>query len=338
VIFREDVISEDVVPAGLFLHVIHHFLEVNNARPLQDMSNCIHILCQCHAQVLEAISCTCPSPIKKGSFYDPRPMLAEAWLLITSQLMNRFTSNSFDSLIIERSIQQNGVQVTQAIQRLAVETCATQVQLFLYPTLGKTQEARSQDPGPTTDSAHSLVALEQFLLAFLNLGPPMLQAVSSRINETISIDLSSLQPYTSDPQGVAGIAVIGAALLRTCSGGLPPWAVEFMPSIYSSLFNVSFGGSIENLILSIQMAMHVRWSSSSERNHGELLAGRLFKTMSDKHKSTFLQQVLEVAQTNTPTAWKRMKAIVKTACGGKKKDTDFNQRPALTKLDDLDRV
>ena len=344
-IFREEVISEEVVPAGLFLHAIHHFLEVSKARPLQEISNCIHILCHCQTHVMEAISCTCPSPVQKGSFYDPRPMVAEAWLLITSGLMNRLISPP-DLLAgdpIKSSIQRNGAELTHAIQHLAIETFATQVQLLLYPTLGKTQEARSQDPGPTTDSAHSLVALDQFMVAFLNLGPQMLQTVSLRILENTSIDISSLQPYTSEPvHGVAGIAIFGAALLRTCSGGLPPWAVECMPAIYSTLFNVSFGGNIDSLMLSLQMAMHVRWLpgvvSSPSSSCSLLLAGRFFHTMSDKHKTTFLEQVLELAQANTTAGWKRMKAVVKTACGGKKKDTDFNQRPALTKLDDLDRV
>ena len=347
-IFREEIISEEVVPAGLFLHVVHHFLEVNKTRPLQEMSNCIQILCQCQTHVMEAISCACPCPIQKGSFYDPRPMIAEAWLLITSGLMNRLTlPPDVTGDAIESSIQRNGAELTHAIQHLAIETFATQVQLFLYPTLGKTQESRSHDPGPTTDSAHSLVALEQFMVAFLNLGPQMLQTASMRISEKTSIDYASLQPYTSgeSPQAaVAGIAIFGAALLRTCSGGLPPWAVECMPAIYSTLFNVSFGGNIERLMLSLQMAMHVRWvppgapSPHERQGSALLLAGRFFHTMSDKHKTTFLEQVLELAQTNTPAGWKRMKAVVKTACGGKKKDTDFNQRPALTKLDDLDRI
>lgn len=329
-VFREELISEEAVPAGLVLHAICHFLKSNKDRPLHEFPNCMHMLCEFQHQVLDTISCLCSSPMKKGSFYDPRPMIAEIWLLNVTELMRRLVAES------TTNDEPMSPEFRHAIQVLAMETCVTQLQLLLYPTLGKTQEARAHDPGMTTDSAHSLVAMELFLVAFLDLGPATLQAISKRILEKIALDLSSLQPYTNDPDGAIGVAVVVASLLRTCSGGLPPWAVECMPGIFASLYNATFGRNIESLVLSIQMAMHVRWSSSVR--NGELLAGRFFSTMGEKHKTAFLEQVVEVAQINSPVGWKRMKTIIKTACGGKKKDTDFNQRPALTKLDDLDRV
>jgi hypothetical protein len=45
-----------------------------------------------------------------------------------------------------------------------------------------------------------------------------------------------------------------------------------------------------------------------------------------------------LAKEDSIASWKRLKVIIKQACGGKKKDTDFNQRPALTRWDTLDRL
>ena len=59
--------------------------------------------------------------------------------------------------------------------------------------------------------------------------------------------------------------------------------------------------------------------------------------MNEKSKSTFVAQTVEIARADNIAAWRRLKGLIKQACGGKKKDTDFKQRPAVTKWE-FDRI
>jgi len=69
-----------------------------------------------------------------------------------------------------------------------------------------------------------------------------------------------------------------------------------------------------------------------------LLSGRFFESMSDKARETFVSQAVIYAKSDTASSWRQLKSLIKKECGGKKKDTDFKQKPAFTKWDALDRV
>ena len=69
-----------------------------------------------------------------------------------------------------------------------------------------------------------------------------------------------------------------------------------------------------------------------------LLSGKFFERMSDAAKTNFLDQARALSEEDTTASWRRLKTLIKQACGGKKKDTDFNQKPALTRWDTLDRI
>lgn len=331
-IFRQDLISEDVVPAGLFLHVIPQIIERTPSVPLRDKANCVRALCLCQATVIDAITTKCPSPVTKGAFHDPRPMVAEAWLLAVLQLMKALLSRHCGDPI-ETSLHENGAELTHAVQRLACDTFCMCVRLLLYPSLGKTKAARANDPGPSTDNPHMLVAME-FVEVYFGLGATMLYEVAKVLAEEINVEFPTMCPLPNDAQSI-GIAIIGAAIFRAAQGGLPPWAVECMPSIFSSFFNSALAQKVDYFGVAIQMSMEVRGISNGD---GELLSGRFFQSMSQNAKGIFLSQVVEVATMNTPASWKRLKSLIKQACGGKKKETDFRQRPGLTQLDALDRI
>lgn len=162
----------------------------------------------------------------------------------------------------------------------------------------------------------------------------MLYEVAKVLAEEINVEFPTMCPLPNDAQSI-GIAIIGAAIFRAAQGGLPPWAVECMPSIFSSFFNSALAQKVDYFGVAIQMSMEVRGISNGD---GELLSGRFFQSMSQNAKGIFLSQVVEVATMNTPASWKRLKSLIKQACGGKKKETDFRQRPGLTQLDALDRI
>jgi hypothetical protein len=63
---------------------------------------------------------------------------------------------------------------------------------------------------------------------------------------------------------------------------------------------------------------------------GQLLAGIYFENMSEKAKSMFLEDIKRLSQQGDAASWRRMKVLIKQACGGKK-EAEYNQKPAMTK-------
>jgi hypothetical protein len=121
---------------------------------------------------------------------------------------------------------------------------------------------------------------------------------------------------------------------------LPPWGVEYIPAVYSSFYH-ALDKNPSTFDRVFQKSMHVRLA----KNHtfggvqgGRLLSGRFFESMGDKAKHKFVTEAVDLARSDSTAGWKRLKTLIKQACGGKKKDTDFKQKSALTRWDGLDRV
>ena len=328
-IFREDVIGEEGVVAGNILKAIGELIEnaIKAGLSLEAVPNCVRVLNESRNSVLEAITSVCPSPIQKGSFEDPRPTVAEAWLLCVDVIAR----------VIKNSPAPSTVDHHSVLRSLLVDSCASCMVLLLYPTLGKTQEHRMNDSGMSFDGPHSL-ALTDFLSNYFALGPSMLQDVAEVLLSNVPIDVTELQQFTSNP-AFFGLSIVGAALFRAAQGGLPPWAVESIPAVYSSLF-FALNKDSDSFGVVFHSAIHVKLLGSQRFGGvqpGSLLSGRFFATMNERAKSLFVAQAVEIARADNISAWRRLKGLVKQACGGKKKDTDFRQRPAVTKWE-FDRV
>jgi hypothetical protein len=326
-IFREDVVGEDGVPAGNIVRAIGELIEraIKAGHSLESLPNCLTVLSESRISVLNAIASNCPSPFQKGSFEDPRPTLAEAWLRSMDQVAKAVSGSTFTD--------SHGL-----LKSLLVESCASCLLLLLYPTMGKTQEHRVHDPGMSMDGPQSL-ALTDFFTNYFALGPPMLRAVAEKLLHTVPVDTTGLQPFSNDP-AFWGASVVGACLFRAAQGGLPPWAVESVPTVYSSLF-LALNKDLNAFGLFFQMGMHARLLNVNNRfggvKPGHLLSGGHFTNMSQKATDKFVSDAVDVARMDTPAGWRRLKSLIKQACGGKKKDTDFNQRPAPTRWE-FDRI
>ena len=70
---------------------------------------------------------------------------------------------------------------------------------------------------------------------------------------------------------------------------------------------------------------------------GKLLSGRYFESLRSEAKDKFVQEAMALAGTDDVASWRRLKVLIKAACGGKKKDSGFQLKPSLTKWD-FDRV
>jgi hypothetical protein len=328
-IFHEDVISEDVVPPGLFIQVLAANLSSvcqSNIPLATELKNSLTILSSTRQHVLQAMTALCGCPAGKGSFHDPRPGIAETW----------FSSmNALSIIVVQQGI--TGMELKDndlyaVIKELLLDTFVAAVMLILYKSLEKTQNLRSNDPGMTLDGPQGLLMME-FLESYFRMGSQMLQEAGQRLIKRIPVKSGS------NPDA-AGIAIIGAALFRGSQGSLPPWAVESIPSVYSALF-CALNSNVDNFVLMLDLSMCLKLEDHQQFGSvrgGTLLSGIYFENMSDNAKTGFLNQAKDLANANSATSWKRLKALIKQACGGKKKDTDFNQRPALTKWDGLDRI
>ncbi|KAG7364425.1 hypothetical protein IV203_037627 [Nitzschia inconspicua] len=324
-IFREDVISEEGVPAGLFIQVLTSTLSSACRSPTcttTGLENTLAVLIETRQVVLEAITSTCGFPVGKESFNDPRPGIAETWFS---------AMNALCIITVHDNMKGSGLN-RDVLKKLLLDTFVAAIVLLLYCSLEKTKDLRCRDPGMTLDGPQGLVMME-FLESYFRMGCAMLQEAGQLLGKRIPVD-------SGTNRDAAGMAVIGAALFRGSQGSLPPWAVENIPSIYSALFD-AMNNNVNDFVLILDISMSVRLAEHHRFGGvegGKLLSGKFFEKMNDKAKASFLSEARELAQANNPTSWKRLKALIKQACGGKKKDTDFNQRPALTKWDGLDRI
>mmetsp|Transcript_27547 Transcript_27547/g.59322 ORF Transcript_27547/g.59322 Transcript_27547/m.59322 type:complete len:1400 (+) Transcript_27547:106-4305(+) len=328
-IFNEVIISEETIPPGIFIRVVVETLDkaFSTQTPISEMRNTLHVLYATRHAVLHTLISECSMPVQKGSFEDPRPVIAETWILC----MNRISTAAADQGGIDAQ-EAIGVGVLSVIKQLLADTFVAVISLLLYSSLEKTQEKRANDPGMSLDGPQGLVMMD-FFVAYFNLGNSMIQFAAKELIATVPVDVGN------DPDA-AGMAIIGAALFRGSQGGLPPWAVESTPTVYSSLFK-ALNNNVDNFGLMLQISMNVRLVENQRFGSvrgGSLLSGKFFEKMNDKSKLSFIDQAKDHAKNNTTASWRRLKALIKQACGGKKKDTDFKQRPALTSWDTLDRV
>lgn len=306
VIFVDDVIGEDGVPAGIFIRSINSLL----ASPVQP--NCLQTMIQCKEAVLSAIVHPCPDPT---GFVDPRCTLAESWFLCMRDV---------SSIIAKHGLSD------AAMDNMLVDSVCAAIQLIFHPSLGKTIEDRRQDPGMSLDGPHTL-ALCDFLVNFFQLGFTYLQGLANKVMHAIPCGEITTSSSSSDVH--PGTVIVAAALFRAVQGSLPPWAVESVPKIYSALY-FAMGKDATLFVKVLAAAMQVRLRGIPRYGgivEGQLLSGRYFEGVSDHFTQSFLAQVADICRTDTPGGWKKMKQVVKSACGGKKKETDYKQKPAPTR-------
>jgi hypothetical protein len=205
--------------------------------------------------------------------------------------------------------------------------------MVLRSSLGKTssERLRSQQ-GMILDGPQGLGIME-FYAALFDLGPEILAAASRRLVDVVPVQV------IEDPDST-GVAIILAALFRAAAGGLPPWAVESTPVVYSSLFR-ALNRNSDHFRFLLSLSTILRLSPSHNfggiEPGGPLAGPNIFK-LSDKSRKVLLDQAYQIANADDASGWRRLKAVIKQASGGKKKDTDFNQKPALTRFETLDRV
>lgn len=318
-IFNDELVSVDKIPAGLFIRVVEEFLTQREAQNVETVYNCVKILHKSKAAVLPTLFSQCPDP---DNFSDPRPTLCEAWLLATSALA--------------RELQDIQINDEQVVQSLLADSCTAVITMLFQPVLNKSRKIRGQSLFMCMEGAQTLAANE-FLASFFSLGPVLLQCVGQQLLQQIPVDTGKANTYSTE-SSLHGVAIIGAALFRATSGGLPPWFVESIPEVYAAFFT-ALNKDVNVFGHMLQLAMEIQsLTSFGSVVAGSRLAGPVLDGTTTAGKQAFLQEAVELAKQDNNASWKRMKVILKKISGGKKIGTDFAQKASPTKWDEFDRL
>mmetsp|Transcript_9935 Transcript_9935/g.27502 ORF Transcript_9935/g.27502 Transcript_9935/m.27502 type:complete len:537 (-) Transcript_9935:3388-4998(-) len=306
-IFNDEIVSPDSIPSGIFIVSIGKQFERKTSHPL---AICVETMCQAAAPVLGLILVQVPNPSK--DICDPRCSIAEAW---------------FSSLSLMAQHSDSCKDLSNArVGELIAESVVAATSLIFGVKLSKGSNHDGAN-GMSMDGPQSL-ALMDFLTAFLGLP-------SARLSHVLT-ELSRRFPVNLEGDGNAvGLAILMSALLRAIQGATPPWCLESIPSVFSNLYqgigknHQVFGGALK-------VAMEIRLPLTSQATvggvaPGDLYSGHIFESVCEATCAEFRQEAVELARMDTHGSWKRLKHITKGICGGKKKDTDFGQKPPFTR-------
>lgn len=304
--------------------MLGEILEKQRGQRSLSVPNCIVALEELRTVVLETILLDCPAP-KVPSLNDPRPTLCEAWYLTLIELISLIAST-------------NRVAYNDTSTRtLLADSCCVALLLLLRVPLQRDRTKTPNHSGMSLDGPQTRAMLS-FLGGYFSLGTEMLRAVAISLRHRLDLDIDSLDPLDDD-KASQGLGILCACLFRAASGGLPPWAIESIPSLYSALF-VGCGYDPDIFCRMLQLAMDVRLSRGSEGFGavlpGNLLAGRYFESTKETSKATFVEKSREACRSNNAEGWRRFKVLLKQACGGKKKSS-LSLKPSFTTWD-VDRI
>lgn len=309
-IFNDEVISSERLPAGAFLAVIPHVLGEKRELPF----GYLKALTECSGAVLQTLIHQCPTP-SNPHVVDGRPALCEAWFLALSSLTD--PTKTLEGLNEAMSMRNN----------IIADSCCAAILLILYPSLENDPTKRSDDLGMSMDGAQSLAVMDFFEKVF-KLANDQLHQIAHELQNRLQVDLHGEEDVT-----LKGMAIIGAGLFRAASGGLPPWAIDCIPSTYAALYQ-GCGKDTSVFRQVLHASMNVRLAAGSPTTGGvgpgSLIAGRIFETMREPLREDFLRKAVEIADQDSVDGWRRLKTLLKQASGGKKKASGFNLKPSPT--------
>jgi len=320
--FIGSVIGEEMVDAGVYLMLIRDCLtriakkKVLEEKDIIESIRCLSVLKSVVPVIVPLIMHQSP---EANNHVDPRPTIAEAYYLTLSSLVS----------VCRKREKIASCLVNEGLEQLFGESlCLASMLIFLKDLGDKKSSAPDIQTGLSLDAAHTL-AMTSFISESLQLGSSILsagQGISSVIQLTDTFGQSS---------DILTAAILVASLLRAVSGALPPWSVEETPELFESIFTSICGSSADSFVELLSLACKLRTATTfGGVREGELLAGR-YLDVSDSHISSFITQSKEVCSKGN---WKKIKVILKSTCGGKKKDSGFNLKPGFTSWEKCDRL
>ncbi|KAL9179854.1 hypothetical protein ACHAXT_007824 [Thalassiosira profunda] len=311
-LFIDAIVGEEMVSAGVYSILIKDCLKRigktkgRAEKCMVESQTCLSLLQDVAPAILPLLLHQSP---EASAHVDPRPTIAEAWFLALESLV----------LVCRNSEQIASSLADHGMTTFLGDSLSVAMALIFLKDVGtKHSAAPDSQNGMSLDGPQTL-ALERFVTASLLLGPNILAATGKSVSTLIQV------PGVQG-QGYEGAVILIAAIMRGISGAVPPWLVEEAPDLFRSLYTC-VGCDCDQFMLILDASTKIKASAPfGGVRAGELLAGR-YLDCSSHHLTTFLSKSKDVC---TKGDWRRLKVVLKAACGGKKKDAGFNLKPQYT--------
>jgi len=325
-IFNEEIICEDIVAAGAFIVVvrdtldnIHQELEKNSLSPEQAdsaISSCISALIGSKDSVFSVLSSDGLEP-QHGCHIDPRPTISEAWFLAMISLLSVY--------------KQAHAPIVNKSKELIYETLALCVHILLIKRLDKEESITNREDvmGMSLDGPQSLAMID-FIQMALGTGPDALISIFERYKSQAIFDSPNFGQTINFNPGMIGGGIITAALFRGCSGALPPWVIESLPTLFAALFTCCGDTGTFCSVIGTGADLRLKDADFARVRAGKKIAGYYFDKMGEEGVSDFLTKVRAICSKNDNSKWRDFKVLLKAVCGGKKKASTFNLKPQPT--------
>jgi hypothetical protein len=319
-IFHELVVSEEVCAAGSFVITVRDGIAAlrsqisNNGVEASAINvaipSFVSSLLGCKDSVFSAIGSN--TNVELSEWEDPRPTIFEAWLLTINELIE--------------IVFEVGCQDETTLLQLVSETLVVTIQVLLHKRVDKEITYPGEAKYLSLDGPHTLAMVEFFELSF-KFGPSIFAKTASLITSQVNLDLVSTGANNTS---LIGGAIIVAAIYRCVSGAVPPWAVEYVPTMLKSLYSCCGNGPQEFsaiLLAGADLKLNVGHKYGCVQ---KTLAGHYYDTIKPKKKEDFIIKALEISASDGNDKWRQLKVLVKHVCGGKKKASEFNLKPQFT--------
>ena len=209
--------------------------------------------------------------------------------------------------------------MSAGVEEIVATSCTAAMSVIFMKDI----RSLNEEPGLSLDGAQT-----SSIILFMTEGMPSILASLSSGDATPLLQVSCAgQPTPYD--GSVAVGVFVASLLRGVSGAFPPWCVEDTPELFKAVY-FAMGKDTDGFIHVFNLAVRLEAASPTGCIRvGDRIGGK-YVDCSPTHLNQFMSKAREICEKND---WKRFKVILKTLCGGKKKDSGFNLKPQLTNFD-----
>ena len=299
-IFHEFVISEDSAPAGIFIYTVRQILENLRKTKLKKsilhgaLSSCLSVLLGSKDSVFSALGTHTVSELNEWE--DPRPTLLEAWLLAVNEMIK---------ICFELDCHDN-----QQLKQLGSETLVICVHILFSKQVEKEKALPDMMKCVSLDGPQSLAMVEFFEEVF-KFGKPMFSEIGILLGDRMQLEGLG---GNSDVSLIGG-GIIVASIYRSASGSVPPWAIEYVPAIFKSLFNACGDTQLFLAIIFAGADLKLQNGVTYGAISSGKLAGRYYDTLKQKARDDFMKKATLICECNDNTKWRKLKILVKAICG-----------------------
>jgi hypothetical protein len=315
--------EDTIVPTGAFVRVLVDYYE-NMSKTLDGNSSTVDEVLESILSSLRVLAsighsvrvCLCSPQPETINYVDPRLTLAESWFHVLSSL-----------IILIRKISVN-INYFEGLQELIIDFVVLVLQIIFYHAVEETSNKKTSQ-GMSVDGPHTFAMIHFLQNGFHVFGINIFASIHRQLKELLPLETENFQLPLNEHH--LGGFIVCASMFRAFSGSLPPYIIENAPELYLALFyacerNMDFFHFIMVGGTQVKLASHSSMFHTLKK--GDKLAGHIVQT-------NLIQQLRSILKSDSD--WRLLKGHIKSACGGKKKATNFANKPTVT-MWQFDRV